>query len=229
MAKNTHKQSKKRSQKQENKKASFELKKSEFKKFIKGQCANAYAYSRNILSGINFEFNCSEGTITLASTDGNRLLETKFNCYSYDDSSDSLSVVFDGFLLRKISFLKNMMISSEKYIDVLSFEMTEEYLKIEDVANKIVYSIPAIKDNLGFPDYKQLFPKITKDNKKEYTTVGLNIEFLKDLKNLAVNKRINLIKLTFKNNNPTACVLVESTNGEDIATRTIVMPIDLRA
>ena len=46
---------------------------------------------------------------------------------------------------------------------------------------------------------------------------------------MSVNPRTNILRISFKNNSPLSCIVAESKNeDEDIETKTLIMPIQLR-
>lgn len=213
--KNTNKKSKKA-------KATFRILKSTFKKVIKQNCATRLKAEYHFLSGIKFEYD--DEKLTIVSTDGNRLLINEINVH---DGEGRCEAVFNGDILEKITFIKDMLIGGS-FVDFLEFEMTPERLTIKDVANQITYNIPKVgTPDSKYPEYKKLFPNIQEE--KEYTTLGVNIRFLEELKRMSVNPRTNILRISFKNNSPLSCIVAESKNeDEDIETKTLIMPIQLR-
>ena len=215
--KNPNKKSKKESS------ANFRILKSVFKKIIKQNCATRLKAEYHILNGIKFEY--SNDKLTLVSTDGNRLL---VNEILVNDGEGECEAIFNGNILEKITFIKDMLIGGS-FVDLLEFEMTPDQLTIKDVANRITYCIPKIGTvDSKYPEYRKLFPKINKDD-KDYTTLGVNIRFLEELKRMSVNSRHNILKLSFKNNNPLSCIVAETQNeDEEVKSKTLIMPIQLR-
>lgn len=173
----------------------------------------------NLLSGIKFEF--ENGILRLISTDGNRLL---VNEIEVDSPEGACEAIYNGTVLGKCQFLKNLCFGGSNYIDYLEFTMTPDNLKIEDVANRITYNINAISGQ--YPNWSKLFPK---KRKKGFTQIALNVKFVEDLKRMSVNSRTNIIKLVFKNNSPLSVVMAESYNENDnVSSKTIIMPIQVR-
>ena len=206
-----------------NKEAVFKIEKSVFKKVIKANCG-VIGYGMTILSGVKFEY--SDGVLTLASTDGNRLLENKVEVF---DGNGECSAVYNGYMLAKIQFLKNMCVNDGYYIDYLQFKMTPEKLEIWDIANNFTYQIGVVDSPSPFPPYKQLLPDVSKAKDGEYTTIALNVKFVEELKRMSVNPRTQIMKFHFKNNSPLACVLAESTDETTQTTsKSLIMPIQLR-
>lgn len=204
-------------------KATFRIEKSIFKKIIKTNYQTSANYEiSNLLSGIKFEY--ENGILTLISTDGNRLLVNEIHVE--DGEGDACEAIYNGVVLGKIQFLKNLMFSSPNYIDYLEFTMTPENLLIEDPANRIVYNVNSLSGQ--YPKWKQLFPNIKEAEKDTYTQIALNVRFLKELDKMAVNPKTNIIKLQFKNNSPLSVVAVESEVGDIIKSKSIIMPIQLR-
>lgn len=62
---------------------------------------------------------------------------------------------------------------------------------------------------------------------KEYTTIGVNMRFINELNRLTPNERTGIVKLTFKNNDPLACIVAEC-DAVDIQTRALIMPVQIR-
>lgn len=215
--KNTNKKSKKKMQ------ATFKIEKSIFKKVIKANFqTSANCGISNLLSGIKFEF--ENGALRIISTDGNRLL---VNEITVEEAEGACEAIYNGVMLGKIQFLKNICIHSEHYVDYLEFTMTPENLRINDPANKIVYVVDSIDGQ--YPKYKQLFPNLEKAKENEYTQIALNVSFVEDLKRMSVNPRTNIIKFAFKNNSPLSVVTVESVNeSEGVESKSIIMPIQIR-
>lgn len=204
-------------------KATFRIEKSIFKKIIKTNYQTSANFEcNNLLSGIKFEY--ENGVLTLISTDGSRLLVNEIHVE--DGAGDACEVIYNGVVLGKIQFLKNLMFSSPNYIDYLEFTMTPENLLIEDPANRIVYNVNSLSGQ--YPKWKQLFPNIKEAEKDTYTQIALNVRFLKELDKMAVNPKTNIIKLQFKNNSPLSVVAVESEVGDIIKSKSIIMPIQLR-
>lgn len=153
--------------------ANFRILKSTFKKVIKQNCSARYKGNYSIISGIKFEY--SYPTLSLISTDGSRLLVNEIIVH---DGSGECEAVFNGGILEKITFIKDMLIGG-KFVDLLEFEMTPEKLIIKDVANQITYCIPKIGGE--FPKWKNLIPKVN-EKESDYTVLGVNIRFMEELK-----------------------------------------------
>lgn len=203
--------------------ATFRIEKNIFKKIIKNNynvCANDGL--KNILSGIKFEY--KDNVLNLISTNGNKLL---INTIATDSGSGECSGVYSGLMLGKISFLKNICGNSDEYLDFLQFNMTPESLEIWDIANNFIYEVGAVGVGTPYPKYEQLFPKNISES--EYTSIGFNVKYLKELEQMAVNSRTNIIKMTFKNNSPLTAVLVES-DAPQLKTKSkcLIMPCTLR-
>lgn len=214
--KNANKNQKKKIQ------AKFRIEKAIFKKIIKTNYQTSANYEcNNLLSGIKFEY--EDGVLTLISTDGNRLLVNEIHV---EDGEGACEAIYNGVVLGKLQFLKNLMFSSPKYIDYLDFTMTPENLLIEDPANRIVYNVNSLSGQ--YLKWKQLFPNAKEAEENTYTQIAVNVRFLKELDKMAVNPRTNIIKLQFKNNSPLSVVSVESDAGEKVKSKSIIMPIQLR-
>lgn len=199
----------------------FQVEKEKFKKLIKSQAKaiGKYGGYSHILSGIRFEI--ADDVLFMASTDGNRLLETQVQVYEAQGDGHG---VYNGFMLGKIQFL-NAMGKSDSYVDMLEIELLEDKLTINDLGNDIFYNVPKVEEGgLGYPEYKKLFPEIS----EEYNTIALNIQFLEELKNLTVNKRTGVVEFFFKKDSPYSAVIAKS-GVADIKTRTLIMPIQIRA
>lgn len=197
-----------------------QIEKSVFKKLIKEQ-ANYCAMFANVLDGILFEL--KDDILTMVSTDGNKLLETKVKAYSAFKSG---SKVYNGNYLRNIKFLKNICIFSESYVDMLQINFYEDCMTIKDLANSIEYNVPKV-DGQFPPNWKKLFPTIKEDGK--YTTIGVNIQFIKELSKLSFNQRTGIVELSIKNNSPLSAILAKAKNPDgDISNRVLIMPIQIR-
>jgi len=206
---------------EENKKTFHcQIEKSKFKKLIKEQSKYSAFCSENILRGIKFEL--ENDILTMVSMDGNRLLETKIKVESPCGSG---SGVYDGIYLGAITFMKNICIASDSYIDMLQLNFDDDCLEIKDLANGIIYQCSAIEGK--YPNYKQLFPQIKKENQKEYTTIGVNMRFLNELNRLSPNERTGIVELTFKNNTPLNAIVAKCESPE-YQTRALIMPIRIR-
>lgn len=219
--KNKNKKSKKEQIQEQNENLfGCQIRKSEFEKLLKEQVKHASYYGDNILHSIFFEL--KGDILTMVSTDGNRLLETKIKVESpFGDGCGT----FDSAYLGKLKFFKNMVIRSERYIDVVQLNFRKDCLQIKDLANGIEYQVPAI-DGIFPPNWKTLFPNIDSDS-KEYTTIGVNMRFINELNRLTPNERTGIVKLTFKNNDPLASIVAEC-DAVDIQTRALIMPVQIR-
>jgi DNA polymerase III sliding clamp (beta) subunit (PCNA family) len=194
-----------------------QIEKSTFKKLIKEQSKYNGIYFDNILRGIKFEL--KEDILTMVSTDGNRLLETKIKVESPCGNG---SGVYDGNYLGAIRFMKNICITSDAYIDMLQLNFDADCLEIKDLANGIIYQCSAIEGN--YPNYKQLIPTV---NEKEYTTIGVNMRFLSELNRLSPNERTGIVELSFKNNEPLSPMIAKC-DAIEVQTRALIMPIQIR-
>ncbi len=228
--KNTNKKSKEKRNEEneiiaelENKSFHCQIEKSMFKKLIKEQTKYNGVYSDNILRGIKFEL--EKDILTMVSTDGNRMLETKIKVESPCGSG---SGVYDGVYLGAIKFLKNICIASEHYVDMLQLNFDEDCLEIKDLANGIVYQCSAWGKNAPYPNYKQLFPTINEENKNEYTTIGVNMRFINELNKLSPNERTGIVELTFKNNDPLIAIVAKCDSVGLYQTRALIMPVEIR-
>lgn len=219
--KNKNKKSKKEQIQESNENLfSCQILKSEFEKLLKEQVKHASYYGDNILCSILFEL--KDDVLTMVSTDGNRLLETKIKVEAPFGNGCG---TFDSAYLGKIKFFKNMVIRSERYIDVIQLNFKKDCLQIKDLANGIEYQVPAIEGI--FPsNWKTLIPNIDSDS-KEYTTIAVNMRFINELNRLTPNERTGIVKLTFKNNAPLACIVAEC-DAVDIQTRAVIMPVQIR-
>ncbi|MCD8025067.1 MAG: hypothetical protein LUE64_05985 [Candidatus Gastranaerophilales bacterium] len=202
-------------------KASFRILKSVFKKVIKQNCAVRFNQGCNIVSGIKFEY--SDEKLTIVSTNGCELL---VNEILVTDGKGKCEAVYNGDILEKITFIKDVLIGGG-CVDFLEFEMSPDQLIIKDFANRITYCIPKLPADREYPEYKKLFPNVEK-KEKEYTTLGVNIRYLERLKNMSVNSRYNLLKISFKNNSPLSCIVAESKDEDkNVKSKSLIMPIQL--
>lgn len=205
--------------KKENK-AIFRILKSTFKKVIKQNCAVRLKSEWNSLCGIKFEY--ENEVLTIASTSGDRLL---VNEIIVDDGEGFCEGIYNGDILEKITFIKDMLIGGS-YVDYLEFEMFPDKLVIKDVANNITYCIPKF-GNDKFPNFRQLFP--TDEEDKKYSHIGVNVQYLEELKRMSVNPKHNILKLSLNKENPLAKILAETVNeDENVKSKMIIMPIELR-
>ena len=200
--------------------ANFRILKSTFKKVIKQNCSARIKGNYSIISGIKFEY--LYPTLSLISTDGSRLLVNEIIVH---DGSGECEAVFNGDILEKITFIKDMLIGG-KFVDLLEFEMSPEKLIIKDVANQITYCIPKV--NGDFPNWKNLIPKVN-EKESDYTVLGVNIRFMEELKKMTVNCKHNILKLAVKNNSPTSVIIAETKDENlSVKSKTLIMPIQLR-
>lgn len=216
--KNTHKISKKKLE------ATFRIEKKVFKKIVKNNYNVCGKFENNLLSGIKFEY--KDNILKMISTDGNRLIVNEIETA---DGSGECQAVYNGFMLGKLNFLKNICLNFDGYIDYLQFVMTPDELKIWDVANNITYNVKAVESGMQYPEYEKLFPQYKKAEKGTYTSIFLNVNFVEELKRMAVNPRTNIVKLTFKNNSPLAIVTAESKDeNTNTKSKTIIMPMQIK-
>lgn len=194
--------------------------KSDFKKLIKEQVKHASFYGDNILRSIFFEL--KDDILTMVSTDGNRMLETKFKVNSPYGSGHA---TYDAGYLGAIRFFKNMVIDSDRYVDMIQLNFKKDCLQIKDLANGIEYQAPAVLGTFP-PNWKTLFPNIDSES-KEYTTIGVNMQFLKELNRLSPNERTGIVELSFKNNDPLSCIVAKCDTVE-VQTRALIMPVQIR-
>lgn len=199
---------------------SCQILKSDFKKLIKEQVKYAWYYGDSILHSILFEL--EDDILTMVSTDGNRLLETKIKVQSPFGNGRG---TYDSLYLGNIKFFKNMVICSDQYVDMIQLNFQKDCLQIKDFANGIEYHAPAIQGTFP-PNWKTLIPNIDSDS-KEYTTIGVNMQFLNELNRLSPNKRTGIVELTFKNNDPLSC-LVAKCDAVEVQTRALIMPVKIR-
>lgn len=219
--KNKNKKSKKEQIQEQNENLfGCQILKSEFEKLLKEQVKHASYYGDSILRSILFEL--KGDILTMVSTDGNRMLETRIKVEApFGDGCGT----FDSAYLGKIKFFKNMVIHSERYIDMIQLNFKKDCLQIKDLANGIEYQVPVIEGI--FPkNWKTLFPNIDSES-KEYTTIAVNMRFINELNRLTPNERTGIVKLTFKNNEPLASIVAEC-DAVDIQTRALIMPVQIR-
>lgn len=218
--KNKNKQSKKQTQEQNENLFSCQILKSDFKKLLKEQVKHASYYSDSILSSILFEL--EDNILTMVSTDGARLLETKIKVESPFGNGCG---TYNAFYLGAIRFIKNIIICSDSYVDMLQLNFQKDWLEIKDLANGIDYHAPAVKGTFP-PNWKNLFPKIDSES-EEYTTIGVNMRFINELNKLSPNERTGIVKLTFKNNDPLSCIVAKC-DAVEVQTRALIMPVQIR-
>ena len=219
--KNKNKKSKKEQIQEQNENLfGCQILKADFKKLLKEQVKHASYYSDGILRSILFEL--KDDILTMVSSDGNRLLETKIKVNSpYRNGSGTYCSTYLG----AIKFIKNVTIYSEKYVDMLQLNFQEDCLEIKDLANGIEYHAPAIQGT--FPlKWKSLFPSINPES-KEYTTIGVNMQFINELNRLTPNEKTGVVELTFKNNDPLSCIVAKC-NAVEVKTRALIMPVQIR-
>jgi len=195
----------------------FEIEKKIFSKVIKAQADYIAQWEiHNLLSGILLTI--QNGILTFVSTNGNRLLKTDLEMLEIDQ--DFGPSVYSGAYLSKIKIIKGIDIPSSAP-DWLEITLSSKEMTILDVANKISYKIPAMEGQ--YPKYEQLIK-----TPKNPHTYAVNVDYLKDLKNLQIDERTNIIKLTFNKKNKIDPIITESDNGEGIRSTTLIMPIQVR-
>lgn len=196
----------------------FEIEKEKFKKVINAQLDYSAKYeTNNLLSGILIT--ASNSLLTFVSTDGNRMLKTEMEMLEVSQSFEP--VVYRGINLARIKIIKGIDLP-RSCPDWLEITLTNKEMLINDIANKISYKIPALEGK--YPKYEQLIKK-----PENAHTYAVNVNYLKDLKNLQVNERTDIIKLTFNKKSNIQPLYVESDNGEGIKSTTLIMPVQIRS
>lgn len=110
-------------------------------------------------------------------------------------------------------------------LDRLKITINEDSAIIEDILNRIQYTIPALgNDSYKFPDYERLIPKDINDEEK-YTKVGFNTSFMTRFADIS-NPKTKIGVLRVNKENPHACMWITSNNESDgINTTALIMPI----
>lgn len=204
----------------------FEIQKNVFNKAIKNalKCTAGFT-ENNILTGINFKFD--NEILTLASTDGNALIAQEINIDEVI-AGGTYQLTLSGQHLYKASIKASYGLKrSLSPIDRLKITINEDGAIIEDILNRIQYTIPALgSDSYKFPDYKKLIPKDL-DNEEKYTKVGFNTQFMARFADISNPKtRIGVLRLNKEK--PLECMYITSKNESDgINTTALLMPIQL--
>lgn len=192
----------------------FEIEKSNFNKLIKAHLnyISKFDYN-NVLSGILCKV--ENKILTMVSIDGNRLLKTEmpFDAENFED------LIINGLFLAKIKIIKGIAIS-KSYVDLLEITLSDEGMKIVDMANNITYQVPVIEGQ--YPKYEQLIKK-----PEDAQTFTFNVAFLEDLKNILVNERTNHIHVSFDKENNLIPIIVEAENGEGLKSTSLIMPVQV--
>lgn len=194
----------------------FEMEKDDFKKVIKSQVKAIYYEFNHVLSSVNARV--KNGVLILASTDGNRLLKTEIKIS--DDDVNFPETNYNGIHLNYLKI--NKAIGFPKgCLDPLEITLTSEKMIIKDKLNNVIYNIPVVRGQ--YPKYEHLI-KI----KKNLQMFGFNVQFLKDLENLQVNRRTNIVKVHFDKKNNLKPIVVTADDGEKIKSTTLIMPVQMR-
>lgn len=195
----------------------FEVEKKIFNKVIKAQTDYIGWWDiHNLLSGILMTV--KDGELTLVSTDGNRMLKTEMEML--DKSQTFEPVVYNGRYLANMKISKGLGCPKD-CPDSLEITLSDKEMTILDMFNKITYIIPALEGQ--YPNYEHLlkFPE-------NAHSIALNVNYLKDLKNLHVNERTDIVHLTVNKEDSLQPIYAETENGEGIKTTTLLMPIQVR-
>lgn len=194
----------------------FNILKDEFKKAIKNHL-NYTATDGFTLSSIHFE--TIDDELIIASTDGNKLLETKLKIYLTD--GNDIKVNYKSNFLR-VAKIQKCALQIKDFVDELEITMDEKELIINDFNNKFIYKIPAL-ENSTFPDYKQLFPNLDKN----YQTIAIGKHNIQQLKDMITNKKTGEILLHINKNDSNKAIIAEAQN-ENIENRALIMPMQIR-
>ncbi len=202
-----------------NKPIKLEIEKKKFASLIKSHVDYSAKYEfGNLLSGIFFQV--KDGILTMASTDGNRLLVTDVEMLELDTNFEP--VVYNGVYLSNIKFAKGINCPSG-CPDSLEITLADDEMTIFDMFNRFTYKVPSMQGQ--YPKYEQL---INIPDPEATQTYALNIRYLQDLKNLHYNERTGIVKVMFNKESNLKPIFAETDNGEGIKQRALIMPVQIR-
>lgn len=200
--------------------AQFDILKKTFKNALDVQLKYASTTTeRNIITGINIKI--ENGNLIMVSTTGEKLLKQEITL-DYYNGKDFESVTYSGDYLRGIKIFKQF--GSEKrepLEDYLRITLKKDSLIIKDLANNIVYNVPSL--GCDYPPTEK-FMKIPQNCQ----TVGINLNFLNDLKKMPVNCRTNFLKIHINKDSATEPIIIETDNKEGVKALALLMPMQAR-
>lgn len=209
MAKNKNKQ------KKESNELMFDISKNDLRMLIKSH-KNFVGHSyNNILS--NFHIVIKGNVLECATTDGNRLLRTKIQIDNHSKINFEFNI--ESFLLENLNIFK------EKNIPVIRCEINKEEKTIKFIDIEYKFSQIFEISIEQYPNYNEII-KGYKNNENLHT-IGLNKSFFKDVSNLYVNDRTQILEMQIDKESATKPILFSSkkSNMQQLA---VLMPLLLR-
>lgn len=199
----------------------IEIQKSVFKKVLKNHSNYINRYGNNILKGLVFLI--KDKTLEIVSTDGNRLLLTKIPLPN--DTKNMTKKIYDGRILTNLNFQKNLK-KIKGLIEPLFITFKKDKMEILDAINKITYNIPALSGK--YPNYERLLKdyQIKKEDKHE---IILNRNYMLALKDMIINEKTQMIKLSFDKNNNIKPIFINAIDeNSKIKQTSLIMPMEIR-
>lgn len=213
MAKNTNKKGK-------NKKEviTFTMPKQYFKKMLKDCLKHTFSKDYNLLHGLLFKM--ANNIFYMVGTDGNTLLEAKYDLEDQEKIAD-FEVVIQGKYLHKLD-VKRSYDAKRGYslLDEIEITIKEDEAQIKDESNNIVYTLP-YENRLNYPNYGDFL--YNNENKDKFLEIFVNPQLLGKIENMKAGRGCPVRLLINKTNtlSPIYCI---NAKGNIVQEQMVIMP-----